>query len=71
MHEQAQPTVLPSIIAGIVSFLAAYFLIFGLIVLDELILKTRFIETTIPLGDDGKDFVRTIYTPLLWLLSLL
>lgn len=71
MEEEKQPGLYMPILMGMLAILLTYFLVFALICVDELVLKTFYISNYIPLGPDGEEIVRTIYFPLLWLLSLL
>ncbi|WP_013628752.1 hypothetical protein [Rubinisphaera brasiliensis] len=71
MEEDTQPGLYMPILMGTLAILLTYFLVFALICVDELVLKTFYISNYIPLGPDGEEIVRKIYFPLLWLLSLL
>ncbi|MCA8987967.1 MAG: hypothetical protein KDA78_10020 [Planctomycetaceae bacterium] len=56
---------------SILGLLGLYVGFFALILLDELVFRTFYFSKFVPLGSEGEELLRTIYTPMLYLIELI
>ncbi|HCS50674.1 hypothetical protein [Rubinisphaera sp.] len=59
------------VLFGLIMLPLIYFGFFGMIILDEMVFRTYFFSNYVPLGNEGEEFLRLIYWPILKLMGLL
>ena len=62
---------LNTVLVAVFGLLVAYLIFFGLIILDEMVFRTFYFSTYVPLGPEGQEMIRKIYWPLLKLLQFI